>query len=90
VSEATKKKYHKGCFGGSTRADRERARQMRLSAHKYARNYVRNRVKQGGAYARRMEDPGSYQREIARIERKRLKVIRAKAAEKRTGTGQKR
>ncbi len=93
MSQATKKGYHKGCFGSATREDKKAAheyvRGLYRRSRSYARSYVRGRMKLSEKYKTRMRDIRERDKEMDRASRRRMKAIRGKDAEKRTSRAQK-
>lgn len=86
---AAKHGYRKGCFGGATLAARQRARELRHQALSYARRYVNGRMAKSPHFSVAMKDKIKYQMEVERVAKRRMKSVRAKAAEKRTARAQK-
>ena len=93
MSQANKKGYHKGCFGSPTRAKRQEAQEyvrgLYRRSRRYARTYLRGRMKTSAKFKAAMRDPREREKELERVGRRRMKAIRGKDAEKRTARTQK-
>jgi len=93
MSRANKPGFGKGCFGSPTRKTRRNAKHrlmsMRQSAYRYARSYVKRRIKQSPVMAQSMKDEHRRNAKIERIAFRRMKTLRAKESGKRTSGAQK-
>jgi len=93
MSQANKPGFGKGCFGSPTRKTRRNAKHrlmnMRQSAYRYARSYVKRRIKQSPIMAQSMKDERRRNAEIERVASRRIRVLRAKESGKRTSGAQK-